>query len=218
MSNPNNCLYVNVLASSSKGVICWTYEATFYQCDMKALNWQPLKVTGDKPPGSQTDSSCMAYDTKRDRMLFLTADRYEGPYQGQVYELDLKTSSVKALNPVNKQAGAALVARTDRSCYDPDNDILWLACSQKDLKTPDRFVGYDCAKNEFVSLAAGFTKVMGGMGLRPAVPYGYSSGIVFDAKRHLLWGVDTAGYVTVMRFDRGKSDIKPLEAPASPAK
>jgi hypothetical protein len=109
---------------------------------------------------------------------------------------------------------AAAVATTfglDRACYEPQSDLVLLGT----LLPPDadgfqRTPAYDCAANRWVSLKIGYEAASDKK--TPQTPRGHSSGIVYDAQRKLVWGVETGRVaVFVLRLDAAKADVAELK-------
>jgi len=175
---------------------------------MASGRWRPVKVVGDLPEPA-VDYSTMVHDAKRDRLLMLRTAYGKQP-DGQVYELDLATMRVRTLDPTNRQAAAGRNYNIDRACYVPEADLM-LLCTLLPAEGDGlrRHVAYDCARNRWVSL-----KIEYGSGERgPLAPTAVrrSVGLVYDARRNLLWGVDTHRLrVFVLRFNVDQTDLQPL--------
>ncbi|MBE3135324.1 MAG: hypothetical protein IMZ55_17800, partial [Acidobacteria bacterium] len=70
---------------------------------------------------------------------------------------------------------------------------------------------YDCAGNRWVSLKVGYERTDGGKPLAPGAVR-HSCGLVWDARRGIIWGVDTNRVsVYALRFDAARADVVPLE-------
>ena len=207
----NDAWYTLAVCATPRGLITWTQHGTLFQLDAAANRWVPLEVAGKKLPDSVVDSSTVVYDSKRDRLLFFQTG-YGKEYKGQVYEYSLKTGVAAALSPKNQTALAALaVKEMDRGCYHPGADLVLLAhllpAQGEDLR---RTLAYDCAENCWVSLDIKYETEKGN---RPSWPRGggHSCGWVYDAKRKLVWGVNTLDRrVYVFRMENRGLNVKPL--------
>ncbi len=103
----NSCFYTLTLTATPHGVVCWDKNGRVHRYDHKAGKWLELELSGDTLPGAYVDNSTIAYDAKRDRVLMLNTLGYGKPFDGQVWSLDLKTGTVKALSPAGR-AGPAV--------------------------------------------------------------------------------------------------------------
>jgi len=70
---------------------------------------------------------------------------------------------------------------------------------------PTRYATYDCAANKYVSI---------GLAGPPPAAAGYlnSLGLVYDAKRKLIWGMDNYNLQPhALRLDVKTADIQPMQ-------
>ena len=200
-----DCFYTLTLCPTPQGLFCWAKEGKLFRLDPAAKTWAEVKVDG-KLPDPAVDYSTVAYDSKRNRLVFFRGD-YGKKYTGQVWALDLKSLAATELSPVNMAAAAAKTFGLDRACYEPQSDLVLMGT----LLPPEadgfqRTPAYDCAVNRWVSLRIGYEAA--GDKKTPQTPRGHSSGIVYDAKRQLVWGVETGRVaVFVLRLDAAKADV-----------
>jgi hypothetical protein len=145
-------------------------------------------------------------------LLFFPGE-YDRPCKGEVHALDIRSRTVKAMEPRNRAVMAALgLQEVDRACYDPQSDLVLTA----NLLPPNhekahRSLAYDCAGNRWVSLDIKYA--VDKEDRKPATPRGdgHSCGLVVDAKRCLIWGVNTLERrVFALRLDAGSASVKPL--------
>ncbi len=186
-----DCFYTLPLVTTRHGLICWTGRGGIFQLDAAGQKWQEIIKSGIELPGAVVDSSMFVYDSQRDRLLFFRAE-YGQKYEGEVYSLQLPNGEVSKLSPPNVAALAALERKGISSAmYDPQHDLVLLGAllPGKAADIP-RTLAFDCAKNEWVSLAIGFKLDKEQRALHP-YGQGHSCGLMYDAKRQLLWGVDT---------------------------
>ncbi|MBN1421459.1 MAG: hypothetical protein JXP34_21980 [Planctomycetes bacterium] len=204
----DSCFYTLTLCATPEGVYCWTRDGKIFRFDASGSRWVEVPLKG-KLPGASVDFSTLVHDAKRDRLLFIRTD-YGGTFDGQVHALDLSTFEASALSPKNMEAAkAAGRFGIDRACYDPRNDLFLLATLLP--PGPDglrRTPAYDCAGNRWVSLRIAYEERKDRK--TPYVPMGHSCGIVYDAKRGLVWGVDAASDVYVLRLDAGAADMQEI--------
>ena len=205
-----SCFYTLTLCSTAAGVVCWTKDGRLYLCRLAENAWTELAAKGDKLPGARVDSSTLAYDSRRDRVVFFRKDYgHKASYDGRVYALDMKTRCVSTLSPAG-MAGAAEIAWLDRCCYDAANDLVLFATFLKGADGWSRTPAYDCASNRWVSLAIKYGVKKAGRRWRRAMPHGHSCGVMFDANRKLLWGTDTNSQVYVLKLEAKAADAQLL--------
>jgi hypothetical protein len=208
---PNDA-YGMQIRYTSRGMFAWNGP---YLLDSKAMQWKKIAVQG-KMPGGGVDSSGLVYDSKRDRMILATLGGYGKPFDGQLHALDMKTLSVVPLNPEGMNPGRKWQFFLREVAYCPGGDLfLWpqRACFEG-KKAPDLYMGYDAAKNRWVTVKLAVKEGDG-----KAAPSGVCTSIHWDAKRGLFWLGNAAwnGAVWVLRFDPAKAEIKPLRDYAPPA-
>jgi hypothetical protein len=205
----NSCFYTLTLCATPQGPICWTQDGKFFRFDAAAKAWTEIVVTG-KLPGSRVDYSTVVYDSKRGRLVLFRGDHGKD-FDGQVYAFDLKGGEVSALAPGNMTAARAIGFGIDRACYEPQSDLVIMgALLPPDAAGFQRTPAYDCAANRWISL-----KLRYGVAddKKPLAPRSHSSGLVYDARRKLIWGVDTHRVrVYVLRLDPAEADMAELKS------
>jgi hypothetical protein len=202
------------LRHTKHGVFEW-YGDTAWLLDDQAMEWKKLNVKG-KMPNTSIDNCGMVYDPKRGRMLFFTMG-YAKPYDGQVFALDLNTLEVTPLNPEGMTTAGKWTIFPREAAYLPKSDLFIIADRLRiDRKpSPNLFPAFDSAKNRWVTVKLPFEA-----GERQQqFPGGVSNGMAYDAKRDLLWVIDSswAGGIWVLRFDPAKTEIAPLKDALPPA-
>lgn len=209
----NSCFYTLTLCSTPKGIVCWTKDGKLLRYEHERRAWTPIETTGDPLPGARVDSSTLAYDATRDRIVFFVKPYGKPPYDGRVWSLDLKTRQVSALTP-SGAAGAARIAWIDRCCLEPASGLVVFATYLKDI--PDAWSptpAYDAAGNRWVTLTLKYGGKKAWNGWRRHMPHGHSCGVMHNPRRRLLWGTDTNSQVYVLRLDAASAGIAPM-APA----
>ncbi|MCA9267554.1 MAG: hypothetical protein KDA41_03750, partial [Planctomycetales bacterium] len=207
----NSCFYTLTLAATPRGVVCWDKNGTVHRYDHQASQpWSEIKLEPDALPGAYVDHSSIVYDSLRDRVLMLNTAGYGKSYEGQIWSLDLKTGAAGALSPAGRARGADF-ANVDKSCYDAANDLLLVGTYLKDGGDHTPTPAYDCRNNRWTTIDIGYQTEPRGSGVRRAFPHQRSDALMFDAKRKLIWGVDTNCQVYVLRLDLEKAKVKPLE-------
>jgi hypothetical protein len=197
--------YTLTVCNGPHGLICWTHDGGVYRFDAVEHEWRWIDKHGAKLPGSEVDNSTVAYDSHRDRLLFVRKGYGDAnTFDGEIHALDLKTGEVTKLVP----GGSAAAAKIPYLCqlrYDPQHDLLLVGATlPPDAAGLRRTPAYDCAGNRWVSLAIGGDDPSGKVGRN------VSLGMMYDAKRKLFWAVDTNSKVFVLRLDPATADMQPL--------
>lgn len=188
--------YTLTLTPTPSGLVCWTKDGRLFVLDGTQWIERPLK---GKLAGSVVDNSTLAYDAKRDRLLFWRKGYGDkNPYDGEIQAVD-KDGVVSSLAPEGKAAAVA-VPYLCQIRYDVTNDLLLVGGTLPGGRTP----AYDPAGNRWVSLQIGGDDPSGKKGRN------VSLGLMYDAKRKLFWAVDTNSQVFVLRVDLSTADLKPL--------
>ena len=119
----DSSFYTLTCCQTPAGIYCWTAGGEVFTFDAKTREWQPLKLTGDRLPGSAVDHCGMGYDSKRDRLIcFPTA--YGQPFTGQAYAVDRKSGAVERLDPSGMARAKAIPALLRELAYLPAADLL----------------------------------------------------------------------------------------------
>ncbi len=206
----NSCFYTLTLTATPHGAVCWGGNGKVCRFDGKAGEWTELELTGDPLPGAYVDNSSIAFDSARDRVLIYDTGGYGKPFDGRVFAVGLKTNAVQTLSPLGMQR-ANRIAQIDRCCYDAANDLVLMATHLNDAGDWTPTPVYDCAENRWGTVDLKYeTGERYGRTTR-AFPTGRSAGVMFDAKRKLIWGTDTNSQVYVLRLDPKEANRKPLE-------
>ncbi len=198
----NSCFYTLTLTPTPAGLVCWTQNGALYRFEGKEWVEKPL---AGKLAGAVVDNSTVAYDAKRERLLFwrkLYGDK--AGYDGAIQAVDLKTWTVSTLAPEGREPASA-VPYLCQIRYDSESDLFLVGGTLP--PGPDglrRTPAYDPGGNRWVSL-----KIAGD---DPSGPRGrnVSLGLMYDAKRKLFWAVDTNSKVFVLRLDAKTADLQLL--------
>jgi hypothetical protein len=193
--------YTLTLTPTPQGLICWTKDGRLFR--FEGNDWVEKPLQG-KLAGSVVDNSTLAYDSKRERLLFwrkLYGDKTI--YDGKIQTVDLKTWTVGALEPQGNAAGVPYLCQIR---YDADNDLFLvggtLPPGEDGLR---RTPAYDPAGDRWISLRI--------TGDDPSGPRGrnVSLGLMYDARRKVFWAVDTNSKVFVLRLDPKTADPQLLK-------
>ncbi len=206
----NSCFYTLTCAATPRGIVCWGANGRVHRYDHEAGGWSELELSGDPLPGAHVDNSSIVYDSKRNRLLIVNTLGYEKKFEGTVYALDPDSGRVTALKPAGTEQ-AIRFATIDRTCYDAANDLLLMGTYLKDSGEQTPTPAYDCAENRWVLLDIAYTTGERLNNVRRDFPHGRSDALMHDARRNLIWGVDTKGQVYVLRLERKTANVRPLE-------
>jgi hypothetical protein len=209
----NSCFYTLTLTATPGGIVCWDKNGKVHRYSHGEGNgdgkWVALELTGDKLPGAYVDNSTIAYDSKRDRVLIINTPGYKKPYSGQVWSVDLKTNRVTGLSPQGGEH-AGRFANVDKCCYDADHDLLLLGTYLKDAGEAAPTPAYDCRNNRWITLDLKYSTGKRYGNTTRAFPHRRSDGLMYDARRKLIWGTNTNSQVYVLRLDLDQANVQPL--------
>jgi len=192
----NSSFYTLTCCQTPEGVYCWTARGEIFAFDAKVRVWQPVKLSGERLPGSAVDHCGMGYDSKRDRLIcFPTA--YGRPFTGQAYAVDRKSGAVQRLAPSGMAGAKAIPSFLRELAYLPDADLLLVVGSTLPANPAGirPTLAYDCAANQWVALTVAGPSPAGKDGRN------VSAGAAYDAKRGLIWATDTHGQIYVLRLN-----------------
>ncbi len=193
-----DCFYTLTLTPTPQGLICWTNTGALYRFEGNEWVEKPLQ---GKLPGSVVDNSTLAYDSKRERLLFWRKPYGDkAGYDGKIQTVDLRTWTTGVLEPAGNGAPVPYLCQIR---YDVENDLFLVGGTVAPgddgvRRTP----AYDPVENRWVSL-----KITGD---DPSGPKGrnVSLGLMYDARRKLFWAVDTNSKVFVLRLDSKSADLQ----------
>ncbi len=202
--------YTTLTVGTPKGVVCRATGGYLGVLDVAAREWKKLPLKG-KLQDPQTDGSGLCYDSKRNAVWMGSLAGYQNPC-GLVWRYDLETGTAEELKPENwdtigkdKKAFASL----REIAYLPKLDLLLFNNIYQGKQ-----VAYDPGKNRWVLLDLARDpkggKVLGQLG-------GVDIGLMYDAKRDLLWAQSSSQNMFVIRIDPKSLKIV-TEVPRAEAK
>ena len=198
------CFYDLLCRRTPQGVVCWSNRGQLFRYDAKARQWNELKVAGMKLPGSSVDAAGIDYDARRDRLLLFPCQYGKG-YSGQIIAVDMKSMVAANLDPTGMAGASRMPGLLRETCYVESEDLVLVgvtfAPGDDGLR---RTPALDCATNKWVGMRID--------GPNPAGKEGrnVSLGLVYDARRNLVWAVDTNGNIHVLRLDTKAMERKDL--------
>jgi hypothetical protein len=178
-----------------------------WMADITNHVFNPVAATDPKddktfPAAAFGDRHGMTYDAKRDRVLIF---HFGIKDKQKIWSCDLKTKAVTVLEPKGSANFPADASLGREATYLPDDDLVLVCTSSK----PEQIVlAYDCAADEWLEMTAVPSTIDKEKRHDPG--YGVSTGIEWDARRKLLWLVQTDGSVYAMRFDRATAGLAKL--------
>ncbi len=199
LMNYGGSFYTLTLCTTDKGLYAWGGQYgsnnALHKWNSPERKWEAVKVTGAKLPGPAADHCGLAYDARRDRLIF-----FPKKYTDTLYALDCKTNVLSELKPGGANAAAGTVGFWRELACVPAADLIVvtgssLAPAGEGNAALRPTLVYDCGANKWQALEIA--------GPHPAGKNGrdVSQGAVFDPKRALIWTTDTNGQVTVMRLE-----------------
>jgi hypothetical protein len=188
-------MYVVTVCPTPQGAIVWADDregtAGLWRLNAGARTWQALPLKGTLP-AKRPDLHGMAYDSKRDRLLFFSnADKNKG----NVSAYDFVNGEATWLNAAGKEKAAVPSRET---IYLPEFDTV-LVGARVTIGGKQLWTLYDCGKNCWF-----------GVGLSGADPIGKgtqgssfnnSMGLMYDPNRRLVWAVGQNSHVHVLRLE-----------------
>jgi len=202
----NSCFYTITICPTPRGSFAWTAHGGLFRFDAESGRWEAWSLPEGELPGAIVDNSTLAYDSKRDRVLFWRKGYGEKhTYDGRIHAVDLKKQQVAELKPEG-MAGAAAIPYLCQIRYDAKHDLMLVGATLP--PGPDglrRTPAYDCQKNRWVSLRVTGDDPHGERGRN------VSLGMMYDRKRGLFWAVDTKSRVFALRLDPETADVRALE-------
>jgi hypothetical protein len=203
--------YTTLTVGTPKGVVCRARGGYLGILDMKERKWKKLPVTG-KFHEPQTDGSGLCYDPKRDVIWMGSLAGYQKP-SGKIWRYDMKTGVADELTPGNAES-----VGKNKKTFGSLREIVYL--STMDLLLFNNIhqgkqVAYDPEKNSWVLLGIGRDskggKALGQVG-------GVDIGLMYDAKRDLVWAQGSGRQMFVVRIDPKTLKITDsVAAPPPPA-
>jgi hypothetical protein len=198
-------MYVVTLCSTPQGVVAWADKrdgaAGLWRLNGDSRTWEALPLTGTLPAKSP-DQHGMAYDSRRDRLLFFSnADKNKG----DVVAYDFKTGEAKWLHAVGKDKAAVPSRET---VYVPELDAVLIG-ARVTVNGKPHWALYNCAKNAwFGAELPGADPI--GKGTQ-GTAFNNSMGLMYDPNRKLVWAVGQNSHVHVLRLEPKSLTVQELK-------
>jgi hypothetical protein len=196
-------MYHVTLATTKLGCVAWADRrsgggAGLWKLAGSSRTWQALPLTGTLPNQSP-DRHGMAYDSKRDRLLFFSA---VGNMKGDVAAYDFTTGKAEWLE-VKGRDKAAVSSR--ETIYLPELDAVLIGARVNETDKQPLWALYDCTKNAWFGLElTGADPISKGS-------FNNSMGLMYDPARKRVWAVGQNSYVHVVRIEPKTARFVPLE-------
>lgn len=185
--------YVVTVCATPRGAVVWADRREggpgLWQLDAMSRTWKPLPLTGPVP-GRSADRHGMAYDSKRDRLLFFSdMDKNKG----DVVAYDFKTGQARWLNAGGKERAAVPSRET---IYVPHLDGVLVGAHVRGTDGKLLWPLYDCAQNAWFGVEF--------PGADPVAnkTFNNSMGLMFDPGRNLVWAVGQNSHVHTLRVQK----------------
>ena len=181
--------YTVTLVTTRAGLVAWAFARNgsvgLWRLRPDDKTWQPLPLKGTLF-GPVVDNSGVAYDSRRDRLLFLTRDERTGC---QMASYDCPSGDVRKVTAAGADKVAAdtkVKANFREAVYLPTDDLILIGATGN---------VYDCQKNTW------FTAVLPSDSPAITKEGSYNIGVMYDPNRKLVWAVNTHSQVFVLKFD-----------------
>ena len=205
--NPYRADFYNVtVCATPAGSVVWADRRQggdgLWRLDATTRTWRELPLAGDKLPQKSPDQHGLAFDSKRNRLLFFSnADKKKG----NVLEYDMKSGTARWLDVAGSNHAAVPSRET---VYLPEHDIVLLAARTR-VGERSLWLAYDCSKNGWRGLElTGDDPIGKGTS---AGAFHNSVAMMYDPNRKLVWFVDQNSHVFSLNLDLSKAKVVPLE-------
>lgn len=191
-------MYIVTLCATPQGAAAWADKrmgggAGLWRLDPSARVWKELPLKGALPAKSP-DHHGLAYDSKRDRLLFFSDT---GKEKGDVAAYDFKSGEASWLNPAGKDKAAVPSRET---IYLPESDQVMIGARVAGEGGKLLWLVYDCAKNAWLGVELPGADPIG-KGTSGGGAFNNSMGLMYDPNRKLVWAVGQNSHVHVLRYD-----------------
>jgi hypothetical protein len=197
---------MTVLCSVPSGVVAWN-GPDLWRLDQQCRAWEKLPLTGCRLPEGGPDLHGMTYDSHRARLLLFSRHA-----KGDVVAYDMKSGQAARLAPAGMAAQPAMSCR--EVVYLPQFDSVLVGCRVRDARAMMRWAVFDCEKNAWKAvLLSGDDPISGPKGRAAQNAFSAELGLMHDAKRRLIWAVDSHTNVFALRLDLKTADSISLAEP-----
>lgn len=208
--------YTTLTVGTPKGVVCRAKGGYFGILDLEERKWKKLPLKG-KFYHPQTDGSGLCYDSKRNVVWMGSLAGYQ-KVSGKIWRYDMETGTAEELVPKNIDSIGRI-----KNAFRTIREIVYLP--KMDLLLFNNFLGgkqvaYDPEQNSWVLLEVARdpkgAKVLKALG-------GVSIGLMYDARRDLVWAQSSSRNMMVIKIDSKTVKIirdvpKPEPKPAAKKK
>ena len=205
--NPYRADFYNVtVCATPQGAVVWADRRTggdgVWRLDAASRTWRELPVTGDKLPNKSPDQHGLAFDSKRNRLLFFSnVDKNKG----DVLAYDMQSTEARWLESRGRNHAAVPSRET---VYLPEHDLVLLAARTR-INDQSLWLAYDCAANAWKALELPGDDPIGKG--TSAGAFHNSVGMMYDPNRKLVWFVGQNSHVTTLKLDPASAVTKALE-------
>ena len=205
--NPYRADFYNVtVCATPQGAVVWADRRQggdgLWRLDAASRTWRELPVKGAALPNKSPDQHGLAFDSKRNRLLFFSnADKHKG----DVLAYDLQSAEARWLES-RGHSHAAVPSR--ETVYLPDQDLVLLAARTR-INDRSLWLAYDCAGNAWKTLELPGDDPIG-KGTSGGA-FHNSVGMMYDPTRKLVWFVGQNSQVTTLKLDLASAVTMELE-------
>jgi hypothetical protein len=187
--------YTVTLVTTRAGLVAWAYARSglvgLWRLRTDDKTWQSLPVKGTLF-GPVVDNSGVAYDSRRDRLLFFTRDDKTGCKMAAYDFSSGEISAITAAGADKVAAESQAKANFREAVYLPQDDMIMIGATS--------FL-YDCGRS------AWFKTVIASDSPPITKEGSYNIGVMYDPNRNLVWAVNTHSQVFVLKFDPLSADL-----------
>lgn len=196
--------YYTKLKSTPYGVLGWVSQRKrlFALFNAKKKVWErlPIRKGSPFPRASHGDEAALEYDSKRDCMWFFTANGYR-KFTGDVFKYDFKAKTMVSVPVKNKKSVGVKFRTLRETVYAPKQDIVMHNGFMKKEGKLCQIV-FDPEKASWALLPISIKSK------NAKKDFGWVSiGLMYDAKRNLIWAISGKQYMYVFKPDFKKSDL-----------
>jgi len=185
--------YESAEVTTPTGIYLWT-AGRIRRFDVKARRWSEVRVIGDVPVPAW-DNFTVTYDPKRDALWLTSSDGLPDRAGQNVWRFDLRTAIVEPVQAARFAEVSRRAGGHRESVYLPGEDLVLVGNF-----IGGRQVAYDPEQNTW--LLVNLIRP-GGRSFRQMGSVG-AGGMMYDARRRMLWYTGSYGSLYALRLDTSK--------------
>lgn len=196
--------YFTKLKSTPYGVLGWVSDKKrlFALFSTTSKKWEPIPLEKGSPfpKAAHGDEAALEYDSKRDCMWFFTAKGYR-KFTGNVMRYDFKTKIMETVAAKNRATIGSKMRNLRETAFIAKQDIvLFNSFFRQDGKVYQ--LVFDPEKSSWAVLPISIKSKAAKKDLG-----GVSLGMMYDAKRNLVWAMSVRRNMYVFKPEFPKADL-----------